>query len=362
MKSTIHLFCLPVCRRPPHIPVNKTQRYCDILGLYYFFDPVYADRANRTEEGEQEVKSNVFESMEAVISKHLSKRQMEKAWVKGELEKAARSLAEASTVLIVTGFVIRDTMTGETDGPPGAVALAGALETMGKSPVIITDRHSAEIVMCGLRSRGISTPVEIVSVENTGGFCDSLLERYRPSHLIAVERPGRARDGRCYSMRGEDLSDIVPDTDLLFHKAAERGMTTIAVGDGGNEVGMGKVKAQIECTVSLGDKICAEFAADYLIVASVSNWGAYALVAAMSLLSQKKLLGDPMKEIRVLASMVQAGAVDGCTKKNMTTVDGFSLRENLCTYKAIWEIVTLSLENSTNSIDRMISNAQTSYK
>lgn len=294
------------------------------------------------------MQTDVFRGMEEIIRRNLKRRGMAGACPAGELEKAARSLADASTVMIVTGFVIRDAMTGETDGPPGAIALASALEGMGKRTVIVTDEYSRGIVVSGLLSRGAGTPVEAVPAGSTCAFCDGLLERYAPSHVIAVERPGRAKDGRCYSMRGEDLSDIVPDTDVLFKKARARKLTTIAVGDGGNEVGMGKVRSHITGAVSLGEKISAQFAADYLVVAGVSNWGAYALAAALSLLSRRLLLHDTPAEARLLDSIVRAGAVDGCTGESAPTVDGLSLAENLEIHEMLKKTVELALRKGTS--------------
>ena len=60
----------------------------------------------------------------------------------------------------------------------------------------------------------------------------------------------------------------------------------IAIGDGGNELGMGKVIDQIynNPKISNGQLIGAVTSADYLIAASVSNWGGYALAAACALL------------------------------------------------------------------------------
>ena len=40
---------------------------------------------------------------------------------------AAETLAAAARVIIVTGFCIRSQLIGETDGPPGALALADAI-------------------------------------------------------------------------------------------------------------------------------------------------------------------------------------------------------------------------------------------
>ena len=62
--------------------------------------------------------------------------------------------------------------------------------------------------------------------------------------------------------------------------------------------------------------------ADYLIPAGVSNWGAFALVAALSLLSGKMLLRLPANERSVLQAIFEAGAVDGCTRRHEISVDG----------------------------------------
>lgn len=40
---------------------------------------------------------------------------------------------------------------------------------------------------------------------------------------------------------------------------------------------MGKAKALVEKNVLLGEVICSAIATDYLIVASVSDWGGYAI-------------------------------------------------------------------------------------
>ena len=78
------------------------------------------------------------------------------------------------------------------------------------------------------------------------------------------------------------FNKLALDADLPFKR-----LFTIGIGDGGNEVGMGKIfehivtspnipnAAQIACTVS----------ADFLIVASVSNWGGYALAAATAVVA-----------------------------------------------------------------------------
>ena len=52
-------------------------------------------------------------------------------------------------------------------------------------------------------------------------------------------------------------------------------------GDGGNEVGMGKVYPQlISSTITNAALIGCVVPTDHLLVCSVSNWGGYALAAA----------------------------------------------------------------------------------
>ncbi|MBF8984272.1 DUF4392 domain-containing protein [Lutibacter sp. B2] len=280
-----------------------------------------------------------FEQIDRVIRKNLEQRGMDKVRLVGELERASRSLFESETVFIVTGFCIRDTLTGETDGPIGAISLASGLEQLGKKVVIITDEYSREMLFNCKMVKGVKGPIEVVPHKAAEYFCNHLINNYKPSHIVGVERPGRANDGCCYSMRGENLSDIVPNTDILFEKAKELCIRTIAVGDGGNEVGMGKVSSLVMNCVNKGEKICAAISSDYLIVAGVSNWGGHALVAGLSLLSDKILLHDRKTEIQLLKSMLEAGAVDGCTKKSTMTVDGLSLEENLEILESLRKIV-----------------------
>src|SRR5258705_140784 len=65
----------------------------------------------------------------------------------------------------------------------------------------------------------------------------------RPTHLVAIERPGRARDGTYRNMRGADVSAWNARIDELFVRPGR--VTTVGVGDGGNEIGMGNVRARL---------------------------------------------------------------------------------------------------------------------
>ena len=64
------------------------------------------------------------------------------------------------------------------------------------------------------------------------------LERLQPTAVISIERPGLAEDGRYYNMRGEDITARCAFFDPFLTLAS---CPTIAIGDGGNEIGMGSI-------------------------------------------------------------------------------------------------------------------------
>jgi len=61
---------------------------------------------------------------------------------------------------------------------------------------------------------------------------------------------------------------------------------------------------------------------DHLVVAGVSNWGAYGIVAQLARLTGRSLLHTPAEERRLIDACVGAGAVDGITRRREPTVDG----------------------------------------
>jgi len=242
------------------------------------------------------------------------------------LAPAARELFRCERAVIVTGFCIRATMSGETDGPPGALALANALRQLGKDVVLLTDEFSAPLLAAGSDVYGSEIPVALLGLpqERADDAIDTLLASFAPTHVVAIERPGNAADGHRYSMRGEMLDDLVASADRLLAPPGERKYTTLAVGDGGNELGLGGLRDALSDRIDHGPTIFCATAADYVVPAGISNWGAYALAAALSLIAGKLLIRAPEHERAVLAAMVAAGAVDGCTKQRALSVDGLA--------------------------------------
>lgn len=233
-----------------------------------------------------------------------------------QLRLAAQSLRLAKRVGIVSGFFVPDVGAGETDGPPGAKVLGMALQAMGIAVDYITDEPNAPLF------RALSLEPIVDSAD--------YLDRLRPTHLVSIERLGRGADGRYRNIRGIDISDVTAPLDDLFLEANRIGLTTIGIGDGGNEIGMGKVFAHAGETIEGTQVIATTVATDFCIAAGISNWGAYGLAGALSVLDGRDLLASAEDVARDLECIVvDGGAVDGVTHRRETTIDGIGLSDSL---------------------------------
>lgn len=222
--------------------------------------------------------------------------------------------APRGNVLLTTGFYIAGCGIGETDGPPGTVFLAKALEALGFTPIILTDDHCEAFFTC----EGLTTVCP--AVNDGDAFYEALLDEYKPTLLISIERCGKNTQGDYANMRGVSIADHTAKIDRMFPLAAARGIPTIGVGDGGNEIGMGNVAPVIAEQLSL---VPCKVTAEYLILATVSNWGAYGLCAYLERFSGQPLLPDYPTVMAYLDRIVAMGCVDGVTKECVVTVDGY---------------------------------------
>lgn len=291
------------------------------------------------------------ERIAEICSRYTTERGMQGTSDWQEFYIAAEQLMEAKKVMIVTGFCIPACGIGETDGPLGSVCLTAALEHLGKQVCLVTDPYSETILQNLIELLQLKTDLYIHRSSDDIKELLTRLDDFQPEHLIGLERSGRAFDGRAYSMHAVDITDFCPDTDPLFVRAGEMQIPISCIGDGGNEVGMGKVSVLIQSQVPKGDIICAVFAADHLLSCGVSNWGGYGLVGILSLLSKQDLLYDDETDTAVTANMLQSGAVDGVLKQSGDTTDGFSRMENLEILQEIRTIVHSYLEQQNPKED-----------
>jgi hypothetical protein len=271
---------------------------------------------------------------------------------------ACRCLAEIAhpRVVVVTGFYIAhaEPPCGETDGPLGAVFLARALVPLGIGVALATDGYCVPALKAGLEACGLAKRVDVLDLDNEL----SAFLRTAPTHLVALERVGPSHTAlsvlgqagatttdveafervvkvdqrnRCYSLRGRDLTAHTGPAHQLFEMArtSKPPIGTIGIGDGGNEIGMGKIRWDtIRRNIANGALIACRVPTDHLIVCGVSNWGAYGLAAGVRLLRNAPhdpLLFDVQQERCVLETMVRDGPlVDGLSGQPTVTVDGLA--------------------------------------
>ena len=213
-------------------------------------------------------------------------------------------------VLIGTGFPVGDSF--ETDGPVGALVLYKVLEKLGATPLLCC----GEPLFSALRDDYSCLQLPVNSTD-AAAFADEFLQQHHPELIISIERPGLAADGRYYNMRGQDISARCANFDVFFQQAC---CPAIAIGDGGNEIGMGKLyQAVSQLAITPSVTYC-----DELLLADVSNWAAYGVLALVSKLKDAEtgcgwLLDCQPKEL--LAYLVKRGAVDGVTGLACQTED-----------------------------------------
>ncbi len=249
-------------------------------------------------------------------------------------EAALLILDNPGTAIITTGFYILDAAAAETDGPPGAVAIGNALHELGYGVVYITDRFATSLMAKtgGEHARVVEFP--IMDDDTSSQFASGLLAEIDPSIVISIERCGFTDEGLYRNMRGRDITAYNARIDHIFTDDRP----SVGIGDGGNEIGMGNLADEIPKIETLVKQPCVTRTTK-LILSSVSNWGGYGLVAALSQAKGRNLLPSIEEEQALMKQTVDLGAVDGMSAKQEYKVDGFTLEENSQTLQALHDYV-----------------------
>lgn len=263
----------------------------------------------------------VFDPIDHLLALDPGRRGIAGFFVPGGALAAARALAGAGSVLIVTGFVVAEGRP-ETDGPPGAAVLGRALRRLGARVRYTSDPAVLPTLEASLRA--LDEPLDVFAYPEGPDAAAAVLEREDPTHLVAIERPGRGRGGDYLNARGLSVAAWNRPLDEMFMRPGRIGgrrRVTIGVGDGGNEIGMGRVRERLAGEGELIARIASVVSVDHLVVAGVSNWGAYGIVAQLGRLTGQRLLHTPAEERGLIDACVKAGAVDGLTRRPEPTVD-----------------------------------------
>jgi hypothetical protein len=289
---------------------------------------------------------------------------------------AARGLLERvkprDPVLICAGFFDPPSMVTEGDGPIGAALLGRSLAVaLDATPVFLTQvtniPRMAEIV----RATGLdivdvdlarTTPFKaaVVPLPIDPGLAMSLAkdvyERMRPSAMVSIEKPAPAQSATYHTGPGLDVTDVVGKVDHFVSAARERGVLTIGIGDGGNEVGMGMILNDVHAIVPTGRIMGTVVATDTLVVAAIANWGSYAIEACLAAaLHMPEALHSLDVERRVIDAAARAGMIDPTSGMAHGWVDGTPPICSESILELLRAMVELRLDRKTRA------NAMTSF-
>jgi hypothetical protein len=256
-----------------------------------------------------------------------------------------------ATVVIATGFCHPERLPqGETDGPPGAAALARAVQLgLDATPWIVGEAAIEAPMRACCESLGLpiqsGCPAETAQGEVAGArfqafptdpdaaraAAEELITQQRPAVIVVTEKVGPNHLGVAHSAMGMAIPDgaRVP-IEYLLEAAQATQIPTIGVGDNGNDIGFGIIEDIVRrykpyanvCQCPCGGGLATVTKTTHLVTAAVANWGAYGIVACLAAMQRKpELLHSAEQELSLIEASVAAGAADGITGRYEATVD-----------------------------------------
>lgn len=278
----------------------------------------------------------------------------------------AKALIDSSidgrACIIATGFIIRKAMQPETDGMTGSAYLAYVLSKgLGLTPVLICEETALAAVKAAVGATGLKGSAEMPKYASaaaglTGSFfaigypiagevgkegqekaMREAICGLDPCLFLTIERPGMNAKGVPHTTFGVSTDDISARIDSVLNDMSERGVPTFAVGDMGNELGMGAVSELVgeitpygkQCMCGCGGGVAAAMSADFMMMGSISDDACYAIGASIAQqLGRDELLPDEVMIHSALSAAVKAGAVDGLTAANEPSIDMIAWSEH----------------------------------
>jgi D-glutamate cyclase len=260
--------------------------------------------------------------------------------------------------VLATGFPNRirvDPGIAESDGPVGAASMARAFELgLGAAPIIMVEESIVAATVAALQALGLRcvTPEQAITSARTASnlhaaavipspmepdearrLAVGLVDMNRVAAFVTIEKGGANSAGEIHYSRGTLGTGSVAPLDPVMEVFEGAGVTSIGIGDGGNEIGMGNADGALrhllpygaDCGCPCGQGIVPGKQTDLVLPVTVSNWGGYGVSAALALaLGDRRLLHDARAEERMLRAAGQAGLIDGVSGFTGPTSDGLS--------------------------------------
>jgi hypothetical protein len=209
----------------------------------------------------------------------------------------------------------------ETDGPVGVALLAYACCRAGKQVVVAADAGNAHLVREALLILDAGClkhiQIEVVDARMSADRheLEAILDMHGIDAVVHTEVPGRNKDGTYLNMRGIAIGDFNAPLDELMNLANERQISTVGVGDGGNEAGMGGMGGVPPALNGL--EMQAVIPAAHQVIAWNSNLGAIALGEFALASADKGSSCKPETFQAIVRKLFQEGAVDGVTRQKV---------------------------------------------
>ncbi len=220
---------------------------------------------------------------------------------------------KAARVAVITGIYHPEHFpVGEIDGPTGGAVMARALEMLGHEVHFLAE-DEIKRPFEGLKHR-----LKLkASFRSTSGLSAAIVREWAKDYDLAVtiEKLGRAKDGRRHSVQGTVLEhDGDSYIDDLILAMNQQGKLTIGIGDGGNEIGHGKIYDTVVKLHPQGAQLATTTPTKWLYPVSVSNFGVYGLCGALALQTKRPELMVDGNTVRTLITTVNTlGQRDGST-------------------------------------------------
>ena len=262
---------------------------------------------------------------------------------------------EGDLVYIIMGFVLLPHKVPEMDGMVSSMLLSRALVlAFGAKPVIICPQDSVEAIKKCASVVGLHIYEDIATVRElplsmgvipftkdaaqAPAQAEALMAAGLPAAVISVEAPGANAQGVYHNAGGLNVTELQAKSDVLWNALRARGIPSVAIGDLGNEIGMGLIADHIrtyvpytapgECACGCGGGILSASSTDCIITATCSDWGCYGLIAAIAyLMHDMEILHREEMEAEVMRVASRSGMID-MTGSLLPGIDGFDTRMN----------------------------------
>lgn len=263
----------------------------------------------------------------------------------------ARALYErrGGTAAIATGALATNLPAGENDGPLGSVVLANALAAIGYRVVLLAEEPVQPVLhaLAAAYSRQFDAfPLVIGAPDEHAALAEQL------DVLVCVEKAGANPAGILHSMTGTSREGTRAKIDALVRRMNAQDKLTVGIGDGGNEIGFGNIREQVAdlvpygavCKCPCSQGILTDTPTTFLYPVSVSNWGGYALAAALGIMTGELALAHTAdKERSFFRIAMDHDCRDGQAGLNRATVDGMEAETSVAVCQILWNIADLEI-------------------